>query len=190
MTRASKRTFDLTVVILFAPFLIFAAGIISAGILLIDGRPTIYISTRVGAGKTTFKMYKFRTMSTGTPQVQSDNLKDPASYMTRSGGFLRKFSLDEIPQFFNVMLGDMSLVGPRPALPSQHQLLKYRSDLGIDSCLPGISGLAQINGRDDLSEKDKAYFDSIYCKKSGMLIDLVIMSKTVINCVVGKNISH
>ena len=136
--------------ILFIPFLII--GII---IKLESKGPIFYISKRVGQNKKLFNMIKFRTMLVNTPQVNTNDLHDANKFITRFGRFLRKFSIDELPQILNVIIGDMSIVGPRPALINQYDLIKKREELKINNLKPGITGLAQINGRDKIDLEKK-----------------------------------
>lgn len=152
--------------------------------------PIFYLSTRVGKNKKKFIMYKFRTMALNTPEIHSNNLINPEQYITRIGKFLRKFSIDEIPQLYNVLKGDMSLVGPRPALPSQKDLIIMRDKYEVNSIKPGITGLAQVNGRDLLSLESKVYFDNIYKINNSLFFDLKIIIKTLIIIFKNKTVKH
>ena len=171
--------------ILFIPFLII--GII---IKLESKGPIFYISKRVGKNKKLFNMIKFRTMLVNTPQVNTNDLHDANKFITRFGKFLRKFSIDELPQILNVIIGDMSIVGPRPALINQYDLIKKREELKINNLKPGITGLAQINGRDRIDLEKKIYYDLIYKNKISFLFDLKILAKTLFVVLKGEDIKH
>ena len=152
--------------------------------------PGFYWSCRVGQNNKVFMMPKFRTMILNTPEIESEKLLDPKKYLTPIGSFLRKASLDEIPQFFSVLLGHMSIVGPRPALQNQHKLIAKRKELGIDVLRPGITGWAQINGRDKIGLYEKVSLDYEYFKQKSILLDLKIFVKTISLVLSKKNISH
>jgi|TARA_B100001964_G_C14072127_1_gene526343 O-antigen biosynthesis protein WbqP len=141
--------------------------------------PIFFISDRIGEDKKVFKMIKFRTMKTNTPQINSNDLINPEKYITSFGKLLREYSLDEIPQILNVIKGDMSIVGPRPALFNQYELIKMRDKYNINLLKPGITGLAQINGRDNVSNIQKVKFDKEYLLRSSILLDIKIIFKTV-----------
>lgn len=185
-----KRIFDL--VFGFILFTVFSIPmiIISIFIKLDSNGPIIYFSNRIGQNNKIFKMLKFRTMYTNTPQIGSNELNDPEKYITSLGKYLRKFSLDELPQIINVMKGSMSIVGPRPALKSQKELIDNRKKLGISKLKPGITGLAQVKGRDNISLKKKIEFDLEYLKKNNLLYDLRIIFKTALAVLNRKDISH
>lgn len=151
---------------------------------------TIYWSRRVGRNKTYFLMPKFRTMIAETPEVATDKLSSPNKYLTPIGSFLRKSSLDELPQLLSVLKGDMSIVGPRPALYNQHDLNKKRSELGINVLKPGITGWAQINGRDKISIKKKIDLDYYYLQHQSILFDYQIMLKTIYTMIKSKDIIY
>lgn len=152
--------------------------------------PVLYWSPRVGRHGRIFQMPKFRTMKVGTPQVATDKLADPASRLTPIGGFLRKLSLDEIPQLWSVLKGDMSLVGPRPALFNQHELIAARKARGIDVLRPGITGWAQVNGRDDIPEWRKIELDEEYLRKRSFWFDMKILWLTVWRVLKRDGVSH
>ena len=174
-----KRVFDV-VVSVFLLILLFIPG---AGIALLvkitSNGPIFHITDRIGANNSIFKMYKFRTMRVDTPQVATHLLRSPGKYLTPFGFFLRKTSLDEVPQLLNVLSGEMSLVGPRPALFNQNDLVSLRTEKGIHTLIPGISGWAQINGRDDLSIPVKVGYDEYYMKNRSFLFDVAIIWKTL-----------
>lgn len=152
--------------------------------------PSLYWSERVGKNNLIFKMPKFRTMVIGTPAVATHLLSDPDLHLTVIGGFLRKSSLDELPQLFSVVKGDMSFVGPRPALFNQLDLIALRTQKSVDKLLPGITGWAQVNGRDELSIADKVLLDSEYLRRQSYCFDMEILWKTVLNVVKRRGVSH
>lgn len=152
--------------------------------------PALYWSTRVGRLGGIFQMPKFRTMKVGTPQVSTDKLPDPASRLTPIGGPLRRCSLDEIPQLWSVLKGDMSLVGPRPALFNQHELTAARKARGIDVLRPGITGWAQINGRDTIPEWRKIELDEEYLRRRSVWFDLKILVLTAWRVVRSDGVVH
>lgn len=185
-----KRVFDICLSamllgVLF-PMLLLIFGII----LALDGGPAIYWSDRVGFKNKIFKMPKYRTMKLGTPEVATNYLKNPNAYMTRIGPFLRKTSLDEFPQLWSILIGDMSFVGPRPALFNQYDLISIRTNNGVDDLLPGLTGWAQVNGRDELSIVEKLRFDCEYSKRCSLMFDLKILWLTFVKVWSSANISH
>lgn len=174
-----KRIFDFTVslilIILLAPVFLLLALII-----LIDaGFPVIYKQYRVGKDNKLFYVYKFRTMKTDTRIAATAELTEADSCITKSGRILRKTSLDELPQLFNVLKGEMSFVGPRPLIPEEKEIRKLRADYGVYAVKPGITGWAQVNGRDDLSIEEKALFDKEYVEKQSFWFDIKILFMTV-----------
>ncbi len=185
-----KRLFDLGLalivgVVLLLPFLIvaFAVKITSHG-------PVLYWSDRVGVNNKIFRMPKFRTMRVDTPAVATHLLENPASFLTPIGGTLRRFSIDEIPQLFSIISADMSFVGPRPALFNQKDLINLRTAHDIHHLRPGLTGLAQISGRDELSIIEKVALDEEYYRKQSIILDLKIIAKTVGRVVSSHGISH
>ena len=185
-----KRLFDL-IIILFAiiiflvPFILiyFAVKFTSPG-------PAIYWSRRIGEQGSFFMMPKFRSMRVDTPELATDKLVDPENYLTGIGSFLRRTSLDELPQILSVMRGDMSIVGPRPALYNQQDLIAKRQRLGIDRLRPGITGWAQINGRDDIALRKKIELDYHYLQQQSIRFDLKILILTVTAVLKFKGIKH
>nr|WP_255536943.1 sugar transferase [Polynucleobacter sp. AP-Capit-er-40B-B4] len=174
-----KRIFDLILsalglIILFIPMLIIA-------ILVTMTSPgsAIYWSDRVGKDGEIFKMAKFRSMRLNTPAIATDLMRNPDFFITPIGKFLRKSSLDELPQLWNILLGDMSFVGPRPALYNQYELIQKRYEVGIDSLRPGLTGWAQVNGRDEIPVEDKVHYDCQYLQQQSLLLDLKILLLTV-----------
>ncbi len=175
MTRLFEIIFCSIIIILIFPIFILISIIIK-----IDSRGSVFfLSERVGINKTTFIMPKFRTMRTGTEIVETEKLIDSQDKITRFGRFLRKYSLDELPQLISVIRGNLSLVGPRPALPSQKELINRREELGINKIKPGITGYAQINGRDLLSLNEKIELELEYMKRKTLLFDILIIFKSL-----------
>jgi O-antigen biosynthesis protein WbqP len=162
------------VVIVSLPFLL----IIAAAIKLDSKGPVVFKQNRIGIDGELFEIYKFRTMFAGTPDLPTDQMLKLASPVTRVGHLLRKTSLDEVPQLFNVLKGEMSLVGPRPALYNQTELTHKRRDAGVLRFYPGITGWAQINGRDELPDDDKVRADKWYCDNWSWWLDITIMART------------
>lgn len=150
----------------------------------------LHWSERVGRGNRNFWMPKFRTMRINTPQMATHLLANPNDYLTPIGRSLRKSSLDELPQLWSVLVGDLSLVGPRPALYTQHDLVELRTRYGIHELVPGLTGWAQINGRDELSIPDKVGFDREYAERKSMMFDLKILILTIFKVFQGAGISH
>lgn len=158
--------------------------ILVAAIKLDSKGPVLFRQKRVGINKTYFNILKFRTMKIDTPKdMPTHLLKDPQQYITKVGGFLRKTSLDELPQIINILKGDMAIVGPRPALWNQYDLIEERDKYGANDILPGLTGWAQINGRDELSIAVKARLDGEYVKRMGFLMDVRCILGTVISVV-------
>ena len=146
----------------------------------------IFTQKRVGQGSAYFTIFKFRTMKEGTPDIPTDQMQEQEKYNTRLGTFLRRVSLDEIPQLVNIVKGDMSFVGPRPALYNQDLLIKLRKEKGVDRVRPGVTGLAQISGRDSLSIPDKVEYDAAYVRDMGLWLDTKIVLVTVKAVLTGK----
>ena len=185
-----KRLFDIFFSILLAMLFIFPVIIIAIFVSITSKGPVIYWSNRVGKHNKIFRMPKFRTMIIKTPDIATHLLEKPETFLSPIGGFLRSTSLDEIPQLFSVIKGDMSLVGPRPALFNQKNLISNRTEKGIDSLLPGITGWAQINGRDELSIDDKVAFDLEYMHRRSFWFDLKILSLTALKVLKRINVNH
>lgn len=186
----NKRLFDIVVSLFLILILAIPFIIICILIKISDRGPIIHWSERIGASNKRFLMPKFRTMRINTPQVATHLLKNPNIYITPLGLFLRKSSLDEIPQIWSVLCGDMSLVGPRPALFNQDDLMALRAMYGVHHLVPGITGWAQINGRDELSLEEKVAFDFFYLKHQKFFFDIKIILKTIIKVVTYKNVMH
>ena len=185
-----KRLFDVVLGLLLLPILLVLM-ILIAGLVRISSKgPIIHWSDRVGKRNIIFKMPKFRTMHSESPNIASNLLKNPEDYVTNIGSFLRKSSLDEIPQIISVIKGDMSIVGPRPALFNQYDLIKLRTKNGIDQLVPGVTGWAQVNGRDDLTTVEKVAFDIEYLNRMSFSFDLKVLRKSILILITRKNISH
>ena len=185
-----KRLIDIILALIAIVLSIIPMVLIAFLIRLDTKGPAIYWSTRVGRCCTPFKMPKFRTMNLNAPLVPSDKLKDPNSHITPVGRVLRRTSMDELPQLFSVLVGSMSLVGPRPIIPNQAELVAKRAKVGVYTLRPGITGWAQINGRDYLTEAEKLRLDAEYVERSNIFFDLYIMWRTVFYVVRSKAISH
>lgn len=169
--RYIKRLIDILLSFIAIVILLIPIAIISIIILITDPGPVFFRQKRYGKDKKYFKILKFRSMKVNTPDVPTDKLKNPEQYVTGIGKFLRKTSLDELPQIFNIFIGQMSFIGPRPALWNQKELIKLRDKVHANDVRPGLSGWAQINGRDDISEKKKAQLDGEYMKNLSFLFD-------------------
>lgn len=152
--------------------------------------PALYWSKRVGKNNILFSMPKFRSMRVDSPQVATHLLDNSKNFLTPIGSFLRKTSIDELPQIYSILRGQMSLVGPRPALFNQDDLIKMRTDIKVDSLTPGVTGWAQINGRDDISIPEKVLLDQYYLENQSMLLDIKIIVLTVAAVIKSKNVSH
>ncbi|MEN0109435.1 MAG: sugar transferase [Planctomycetota bacterium] len=178
-----KRLFDtvasVTLMIAFAPAMLVIAVVVRAT----SPGPAIYRAHRVGRDGVLFRMPKFRTMRIDTPQVATHLLSEPKRWMTPVGPILRRLSLDELPQLFSVARGEMSLVGPRPALFNQEDLIAMRQAAGVSGLKPGVTGWAQINGRDELSNEEKVRLDAEYGDRRSLLFDLWILLRTALGCV-------
>lgn len=185
-----KRLFDFILALSLGTSLFLPILIIALAVKLTSKGPALYWSDRVGKKNQIFKMPKFRSMKTDTPAVATHLLDDPKSVLTPIGDFLRKSSLDELPQLWNIIKGDMSFVGPRPALFNQADLIALRTEKGIDSLVPGLTGWAQINGRDELPIPDKVSLDQEYMQKQSFNFDLKILWLTFLKVLRRDGISH
>jgi O-antigen biosynthesis protein WbqP len=173
-----KRSFDILFSLLLIGIVLLPIILIAVLIKISSRGPIIYWSERIGKNGEIFMMPKFRSMEIHTPELETEKLINPEQYYTLIGNFLRKTSIDELPQFYSVILGNMSIVGPRPALSSQSALREMRKKLGIEALKPGITGLAQINGRDDLSTLQKVELENDYLLRKNFLLDLKIIFTT------------
>jgi len=185
-----KRVFDLFVGVILLLSLVIIMLFIAIAIRLTSKGPSLYWSDRVGKNNKIFKMPKFRSMLTGTPAVATHLLDNPDTYLSSVGDFLRSTSLDELPQLFSVLRGDMSFVGPRPALYNQNDLIVLRTQKGVDKLLPGITGWAQVNGRDELSIPDKVALDVEYLNRQSFWFDIKILWMTFLKVIKRDGVSH
>jgi O-antigen biosynthesis protein WbqP len=185
-----KRLFDLLLALTATVVLALPILLVAVLVRLTSPGPALYWSDRVGAGNRIFRMPKFRTMRIGTPAVATHLLKDPAVYLTPIGGLLRRTSLDELPQLWSILTGDMSFVGPRPALFNQDDLVALRTERGVDRLVPGLTGWAQVNGRDDLPIPVKVEFDAEYLRRQSFWFDLKILGLTALKVLRSEGVSH
>jgi len=185
-----KRIFDLLLGIVILVILVAPMLLIAIAIRFSSKGPALYWSDRVGRNNKIFRMPKFRSMLADTPAVATHLLDNPYAYLSPIGGFLRRSSLDELPQLFSVLKGDMSFVGPRPALFNQDDLIALRTKNGVDKLLPGITGWAQINGRDELSILDKVVLDTEYLKCQSFWFDVKILWMTFLRVVKRDGVTH
>ena len=185
-----KRVSDLFFSLCLIPVLVFPVLIITALVKVTSRGPVLYWSDRIGVNNRIFKMPKFRTMSLDTPPVATHLLGNPEKYLTPIGPFLRKLSLDELPQLWSVFKGDMSFVGPRPALFNQYDLTELRTQKGIQALIPGITGWAQVNGRDDLPIPLKVEYDEYYLKNKSLMLDLKILFMTIHKVLHSEGVTH
>ena len=164
--------------------------LIAVAVLVTSFGPVLYWSDRVGQGNVIFKMPKFRTMQINTPVMATHKMTNPNEFLTPIGGFLRRNSLDELPQLFSILMGDMSFVGPRPALYNQDDLIALRAEYGVEAIVPGLTGWAQINGRDDLPIPEKVALDVEYMERQSFLFDFRILWMTFLKVIKRDGISH
>lgn len=185
-----KRSFDLILALAALALLLLPLALIWLAVRLTSPGPALYWSDRVGRGNRIFKMPKFRSMQVGTPAVATHLLTDPEAYLTPIGSFLRKSSLDELPQLWSILKGDMSFVGPRPALFNQGDLIALRTEHGVHKLLPGLTGWAQVNGRDELPIPEKVTLDIEYLYRRSLLFDLKILWLTFVKVLRSDGVSH
>ena len=185
-----KQIFDLLLGIVILALLVIPMLLIFTAVRLTSKGFSLYWSDRVGKNNKIFKMPKFRSMLIDTPAVATHLLDNPDSYLSPIGGFLRSTSLDELPQLFSVLKGDMSFVGPRPALFNQEDLIALRTKKGVDKLLPGITGWAQVNGRDELSIPDKVALDAEYLDRQSFWFDMKILWMTFLKVIKRDGVSH
>lgn len=185
-----KRFLDLTLGLLAAVLLALPFALLALLVKLTSQGPVLYFSDRIGRGNHIFSMPKLRTMRVDTPVVATHLLSDPTQFLTPVGGFLRKSSLDELPQLWCIIRGDMSIVGPRPALFNQHDLISLRTKHGVHLVRPGLTGWAQVNGRDELPIADKVTLDARYVRAQSLAFDLKIILLTFIKVVRRDGIVH
>jgi len=185
-----KRLFDLVLCFLALPVFLIPLGLIALWVRVDSPGPALHWSKRIGAHGRVISLPKFRTMHVGTPQFATHLLERPADYITPSGRVLRRTSLDELPQLWSILRGDLSFVGPRPALFNQDDLIKLRKKFDIDLLRPGLTGLAQVNGRDSLSIEEKIAYDHQYLRNISFHLDLEIIIRTALIVFTQKNIAH
>ncbi len=185
-----KRAFDLVSSIAALAIFSFLIAMVALLVKVTSKGPILYWSDRVGRRNIIFKMPKFRTMQVGTPAVATHLLSDSSQYLTPVGSFLRKSSLDELPQLWSILIGDMSFVGPRPALFNQGDLIALRTQYGVDKLVPGLTGWAQVNGRDELSIPIKVQYEAEYLQKQSFWFDMKILGLTFLKVVRRAGVSH
>ncbi len=185
-----KRLFDLILVIVAAAIVSIPFVLVWISVRVSSKGPALHWSDRVGLHNKIFRMPKFRSMHVGTPALATHLLRDPDAYLTPIGSFLRKTSLDELPQLWSIFKGDMSFVGPRPALFNQDDLIRLRTEAGVDKLLPGLTGWAQINGRDELPIPQKVNLDIEYMQRQSIWFDIVILWMTFLKVLKRDGVSH
>jgi len=185
-----KRLFDLAVALVAAVFLALPIVMTALAVRLTSPGPALYWSDRVGRHNRIFKMPKFRSMRIDTPAVATHLLQNPEQWLTPIGSFLRKSSLDELPQLWSILKGDMSFVGPRPALFSQDDLIALRTEKGVHELVPGLTGWAQVNGRDELPIPQKVALDAEYLERRSLLFDMKILWLTALKVLARDGVSH
>lgn len=182
-----QKIITISLLILLSPILL----LISIIIWLDDGFPILYVQKNYGENHSTFNLYKFRTMKKNTPNIPTEEMEQPKKYLLKSGKILRKFSLDEIPQFLNILNGTMNFIGPRPSMTKNEDVIKnLRERYGIHKLKPGITGLAQVNGRDANNYETKVAWDKKYMENQNFILDLKIVLKTFYVIIIPKNIKH
>ena len=185
-----KRLIDLVLAAVAAFLLSVPILLIALMIRFTSRGPALFWSDRIGIHNQIFRMPKFRTMRVGTPAVASHLLTDPTSYLTPIGRFLRRTSLDELPQLWSILRGDMTFVGPRPALYNQDDLISLRTAHGVDALVPGLTGWAQVNGRDELPIPEKVRLDVEYLRRRSLWFDVRILWRTLLKVTVGDGVTH
>ena len=185
-----KRTFDVIGSVILSLLLCPIMVLVAVAIKLTSQGPVLYWSDRVGKNNALFAMPKFRTMKAGTPAMATHLLGDPKTRLTPIGAFLRKTSLDELPQLWPILCGQMSFVGPRPALFNQTDLIELRTRFGVETLIPGLTGWAQINGRDELSIADKVKYDAEYLARRSLWFDVNILVQTALRVLRREGVSH
>ncbi|MFJ3315443.1 sugar transferase [Herbaspirillum huttiense] len=188
--KPAKRILDVAGCLVAIVAFAIPAVLVALAVKLTSKGPVLYWSERIGRNNSIFRMPKFRTMRTDTPQLATHLLAEPQRFLTPIGSFLRKSSLDEIPQLWSILKGDMSIVGPRPALFNQEDLVAQRTALGVHTLTPGLTGWAQVNGRDDLPIPEKVRFDAEYASRQSFVFDLRIIIMTIIKVFGRSGVSH
>jgi O-antigen biosynthesis protein WbqP len=185
-----KRLFDFCAALILSMLLLIPVGVVGLAVLVTSPGPVLYWSDRVGRQNRLFKMPKFRSMRVDAPAVATHLLMDPSMYVTPIGSFLRKASLDELPQLWSILKGDMSFVGPRPALFNQHDLIALRTNQGVHELMPGLTGWAQVNGRDELPIPEKVKLDMEYLRRQSFRFDLWILWLTFVKVLRRDGVTH
>ncbi len=185
-----KRFFDLALALVVAVFLALPIAAVAVAVRLTSSGPALYWSDRVGRNNRIFRMPKFRSMRIDTPAVATHLLQNPDQWLTPIGSFLRKSSLDELPQLWSILKGDMSFVGPRPALFNQDDLIALRTEKGVHELVPGLTGWAQVNGRDELPIPQKVQLDAEYLQRRSLRFDLKILWMTALKVLARDGVSH
>lgn len=185
-----KRSFDFVLALALTLALLLPIGLIALAVRLTSPGPALYWSARVGRHNCIFKMPKFRSMRIDTPAVATHLLQNPDKWLTPIGSFLRKSSLDELPQLWSILKGDMSFVGPRPALFNQDDLIALRTEKGVHELVPGLTGWAQVNGRDELPIPQKVALDAEYLQRQSLRFDLKILWMTALKVLARDGVSH
>lgn len=186
----TKRILEILFCVLLMALLAIPVLLVALLIRLSSKGPVLYWSDRVGIHNRIFRMPKFRSMNVGAPAVATHLLSDPDAYLTSVGRFLRKSSLDELPQLWSILIGDMSFVGPRPALFNQYDLVECRTSHGVHLLVPGLTGWAQVNGRDELSIQEKVALDVEYLNRRSVMFDIKIICLTIIKVLKRESVSH
>jgi len=185
-----KRLIDLVAALVLSVLLFPVAMAVGILVKMTSPGPMLYWSNRIGRGNRLFRMPKFRSMRISAPVVATHLLVDPEAYLTPIGSFLRKYSLDELPQLWSILKGDMSIVGPRPALYNQYDLIELRVEHGVHVLTPGLTGWAQVNGRDDLTIPEKVKLDVEYLKHRSLWFDVKILWQTLMKVIRSDGVSH
>ena len=185
-----KRLFDLVLVVVLFVLLSMPMLFVAIAVIMSSRGRVLYWSDRIGTGNVVFKMPKFRSMRMETPDVATHKMTNPSEFLTPIGSFLRRNSLDELPQLFSIFKGDMSFVGPRPALFNQYDLIALRTKKGVDRLIPGLTGWAQVNGRDELPIPEKVALDVEYMERQSFLFDMKILRLSVLKVFRRDGVSH
>jgi O-antigen biosynthesis protein WbqP len=185
-----KRCFDLSLAIILSFLFIWLIIMVAIVVRVSSKGPVLYWSSRIGVNNQLFKMPKFRTMSPNAPVLATHLIENPNVFLSPVGAFLRRFSLDELPQLFSILKGEMSFVGPRPALFNQDDLIALRTEMGVNRLVPGVTGWAQVNGRDDLSVSEKVNLDEEYLNRQSFWFDLKIIWITLLKVLQSEGVSH
>lgn len=186
--RFLKRFFDLLLALFLFLILLLPLGIIALIVKLTSKGPILFIQERYGRNSIPFKLYKFRSMIDAAPEISNSNFSNIQNYITPFGMFIRKTSIDELPQLWNIIKGDMSFIGPRPLAITDDKVLRLRKINGADSVFPGISGLAQVNGRNNITDEEKALYDAKYAAKLSFHLDMLLIFETIVSVIGRKGV--